>query len=349
MKIIDSKYTVNYRMSKRAKQSNLFFLLRTNREYRKGDISNPKIDSSIAIRLSIFNNFPIYPTEWRQKKKGQEQICDTVRLNGPNLPFRSFTLYDTFPHPTESRGKTNDRSEQNACWMRLESKRSPNSIHLLNSTRSFWLRGLGGEVSRRRRARSNLRQLSGGRRLDFANQEFVFPRGEDGNLERKKVRRSSGEQTTTQEKLRGIFRRDKKLSRTREAADLGSSPGLLKINYRNIDLWIRKRTRTRGPLSLLLGRGMTHALDLIAWSIGFIHAKLRDARHFSLEENYPHEQSMLPISWRSTGIRVRKWDVSSCSSIGYEEPRGSMIDDSSSPRKRIPLNDYALSIDHATR
>lgn len=88
-----------------------------------------------------------------------------------------------------------------------------------------------GEVWGRRRARSNLRQLSGGRGLDFANQEFVFPRGErdaDGNLERRKVGRSQGEQTTIQEKLRGIFRRDKKPLRTLEAADLSNRPRAIK-------------------------------------------------------------------------------------------------------------------------
>ena len=42
-------------------------------------------------------------------------------------------------------------------------------------------------------ARFNLRQLSGGRQLDFTNQEFVFPPGArdaDGNLGEKKVERS---------------------------------------------------------------------------------------------------------------------------------------------------------------
>lgn len=44
-------------------------------------------------------------------------------------------------------------------------------------------------------ARSNLRQLSRGRQLDFGNQEFVFPLGlgdAGRNLRRKKVRRSRG-------------------------------------------------------------------------------------------------------------------------------------------------------------
>lgn len=140
------------------------------------------------------------------------------------LSTRSFTLYNTFPHPICAREEK--RNERNACWTRLEYERSPppTPLHLLNSTRSSWFRARGAVW--RRRARSNLRQLSGGRRLDFANQEFVFPRGErdaDGNLERKKVRRSPGEQTTTQEKLRGIFRRDKNLSKRNSRSRMAPS------------------------------------------------------------------------------------------------------------------------------
>lgn len=63
-----------------------------------------------------------------EKKGTKKQICDTSSFSRFHLSLFAMV-------PVESRRK----NERDACRTRLESKLD---LHLLNSTRSFWLRGL---------------------------------------------------------------------------------------------------------------------------------------------------------------------------------------------------------------
>lgn len=180
----------------------------------------------------LSTTFPYIRIYIAQKKRRKKQLRHASSDLKPSLEstFESIFFIILTYRIERQREKKQDRSERNAGC--ASNPTLSNSIHLLNSTRTAFGSGLTPELWRR--ARSNLRQLSGGRRLDFANQEFVFPRGErdaDGNLERRKVRREWGDDHPRRKVTWRLPPRSENLYRERDSPEL-----YIKIDYRNVHL-----------------------------------------------------------------------------------------------------------------
>lgn len=112
----------------------IIFLLRSRTNRKKTGYLKSKNTATrfvYSIRPAILRNLFRYIGQNRSdRKRGGKNKSVTRSDLMPKTPpsilsTRSFTLYNTFPHPICAREEK--RNERNACWTRLEYERSPNS------------------------------------------------------------------------------------------------------------------------------------------------------------------------------------------------------------------------------